>query len=199
MPRVEGRKKREIKKKRSHVWSDSVTRARCCSCSTFLPSAEKTHSDPDNLRNSEQVPKHSFGLFSDSMSCVRLSELGQFTIERELKAFFLIGWKDCDTMRGRNQSVTQIFETKASEKISLNKNSLSLMKFLVYSDHFHDRMSDMCSFKSFYSSLCAGETEFGCWTFHIRSCDSLHFYSSTFCTWIFSHILTLLQGSICIS
>lgn len=86
MPRIveeEGKPKK--KEKESHVGSHSVTRARCCSCSTFLSSAEKTHSDPDNLRNYVQVPKHSFGLFCDSMSYVRLSELGQFAIENLLK------------------------------------------------------------------------------------------------------------------
>ena len=57
----------------------------------FLSSAEKTHSDPDNLRNYVQVPKHSFGLFCDSVSCVRLSELGQFTIENLVKDFLLMG------------------------------------------------------------------------------------------------------------
>lgn len=95
MPRIveeEGRKEKKIeKKKESHVRSDSVTGARCCSCSTFLSSAEKTHSDPDNLRNYVQVPKHSFGLFCDNMSCVRLSELGQFTIENVFKDFLLMG------------------------------------------------------------------------------------------------------------
>ena len=83
--------KKEGGEKRKHVWSNSVTGARCCSCSTFLSSAEKTHSDPDNLRNYAQVPKHSFGLFCDSVSCVRLSELGQFTIENPLKDFLLMG------------------------------------------------------------------------------------------------------------
>lgn len=73
--------------KEKNVQSDSVTSSRC-SCSTFLFSTEKTHSDPDNWRNM-QVPKHSFGLFCDSMSCVRLSELGQITIENLLKDFSL--------------------------------------------------------------------------------------------------------------
>lgn len=71
----------------------SVTGARCCSCSTFLSSAEKTYSDPDNLRNYVQVPKHNFGLFCDSMSCVRLSELGQFTIENSTQRLCADGLK----------------------------------------------------------------------------------------------------------
>ncbi len=92
MPRiVEEEEKKKKKKKDSHVRSDSVTGARCCSCSTFLSSAEKTYSDPEKFRNYVQVPKHSFGLFCDSMSCVRLSELGQFTIENVLKDFLLMG------------------------------------------------------------------------------------------------------------
>lgn len=39
-----------------------------------------------------QLPKQSFGLLCDSMSCVRLSELGQITIESLLKGFSLKGW-----------------------------------------------------------------------------------------------------------
>lgn len=45
------RERGQKKKGENHVWSHSVTGARCCSCSTFLSSAEKTHSDPDNLRS----------------------------------------------------------------------------------------------------------------------------------------------------
>lgn len=78
--------------KEKNVQSDSVTSSRC-SCSTFLFCTEKTHSDPDNWRNM-QVPKHSFGLFCDSMSCVRLSELGQITIENLLKDFSLKVWNN---------------------------------------------------------------------------------------------------------
>lgn len=46
-----------------HVQSNSVTGARCCSCSTFLSSAEKTHSDPDNLKNYVQVPNIALACF----------------------------------------------------------------------------------------------------------------------------------------
>lgn len=60
----------------------------------FLSSAAKTHSDPGNMRNYMQVPKHSFGLIYDSMSCVRLSELGQFTIESLFKDSSLMGWNN---------------------------------------------------------------------------------------------------------
>lgn len=57
----------------------------------FLSSAEKTHSDPDNLRSYEQEPKHCFSLFYDSITCVRLSELGQISSESLLKDFLLMG------------------------------------------------------------------------------------------------------------
>lgn len=49
--RAERDKRKGAKKRENPVWSHSVTGARCCSCSTFLSSAEKTHSDPDNLRS----------------------------------------------------------------------------------------------------------------------------------------------------
>lgn len=73
------------------VWIDSVTQARCCSCSTFLSSAEKTKSDPDNWRSCEKVPNVSVGLLCDSLCSERMSELGHFTIEN-LHKFFLLGW-----------------------------------------------------------------------------------------------------------
>lgn len=50
-PQSGTRQEKGGEKRENHVWSHSVTGARCCSCSTFLSSAEKTHSDPDNLRS----------------------------------------------------------------------------------------------------------------------------------------------------
>lgn len=70
----------------------SVTRARCCSCSTFHSSAEKTHSDPRQFEKTVRKCQNiASACFCDSMSCVRLSELGQFAIENPLKDFSLMG------------------------------------------------------------------------------------------------------------
>lgn len=96
----------------NHVWSGSVTGARCCSCSTFLSSAEKTHSDPDNLRSCVPVPNVHDGLLCDSVCYDRMSELGHFAIEKssccfvetEKDFFFLKSTKLKVTMSHSNET-----------------------------------------------------------------------------------------------
>lgn len=100
------------KVKESHVWSDSVTGARCCSCSTFLSSTEK-NTIWETMCKCQNI---AWACFVTVCLVFRLPELGQFTIEKSTQRLLADGLKLCDTIGCGIYSLLRPYKTKNPTK-----------------------------------------------------------------------------------